>query len=100
MESAPSAGGSFKPGGEEQPKSIDEAQRMFDQRSQTFEAAGADCTLLCKALSSMQRAAEHLCQLVAEGGPTDRKRCDDAKQRVVSARAKVTQMCGNCEDRQ
>lgn len=49
------------------------------------------CTTACRALSSMERAAEHLCEL-SEGD----ERCAGAQQRVARARERVTAQCPAC----
>ena len=56
---------------------IPHAQTKFDESHKAVMAAGNDCASLCKALSSMSRATEHLCALTKGGGDSDRKRCDD-----------------------
>ena len=90
--------GAFKPGDDAdgKPATLDDAQRQFDQDFKAFQAAGSDCVTLCKALSSMKRAAEHLCALAAEGGEPDKKRCGDAREKVAGATTKVNQTCGGC----
>lgn len=70
---------------------IAKAQAQFDQSNQAFMAAGNDCAQLCKALSSMTNATDHLCELTGED-----KRCTDAKARLDAARAKVKSTCGVC----
>jgi len=71
------------------------AQASFDEAQNAFTAAGNDCAQLCKALSSMSRATERLCELSKESG--DDKRCTDATTRLETARAKVKSSCGGCE---
>jgi hypothetical protein len=93
------AGSSFKPGEDHEeklPATLDEAQRDFEQRWQSFQAAGNDCVTLCKALSSMKRAADHLCAMSDSGGDADKKRCSDAKDKVATASNKVKETCGGC----
>jgi hypothetical protein len=70
------------------------AQANFDDATRQLGAAGGDCTKLCKALASMQRATERLCGLVA--GSTDVRRCTDARSRLTAATAKVNATCGSC----
>jgi len=71
------------------------AQASFDEASAAFTAAGNDCAQLCKALGSMTRATERLCELAKENG--DDKRCNDATTKLDSARTKVKSSCGACE---
>jgi len=70
------------------------AQGELDDAQAAFTAAGTDCASLCKALASMSRATDHLCELAKEGG--DAKRCDDAKTRLDAAQTKVKSTCGGC----
>ncbi len=72
------------------------AQKYFDDSASEFAAAGSDCLSLCKALASMQRAADHLCELSKDAGDDGKKRCDDAQGRVTEARGRVKSSCGGC----
>jgi hypothetical protein len=56
-----------------------------------FDQVSADCTLACKALASLKRAADHLC-VVAEP-----EECSDARVRVDRARRAVEAQCGGCD---
>lgn len=71
------------------------ARAKFDEAESAFAAAGNDCAQLCRALSSMTRATERLCELAKENG--DDKRCTEATGKLESARAKVKSSCGGCE---
>jgi hypothetical protein len=72
------------------------AQSAFDDASKAFAAAGSDCVTMCKALQSMARATERLCELAGDGA--DAARCTDAKSKLEGARAKVKATCGGaCE---
>ena len=54
---------------------------------------GADlCVTACSALSSMERAARHLCDLTGDGDA----RCDSARSRVSGATERVTASCPAC----
>jgi len=53
-------------------------------------AQGGDCATACKALDSMRRAADRLCQL----DPGDR--CAKARQKVSDATARVNASCPSC----
>jgi hypothetical protein len=59
-----------------------------------LEAAQGDCAAACRALASMQHATERLCALAGE--PDDRRRCEDAKKRLLAARDRVRSACGEC----
>lgn len=52
------------------------------------------CTRACKALASMQRAADRLCELTGEADD----RCTGVRARVDAARAVVEQSCKSCDD--
>jgi hypothetical protein len=68
------------------------------QASGSFRAGddglgGADpCVTACSALSSMERAARHLCDLTGDGD----ERCDNARSRVSGATERVTASCPAC----
>ncbi|MCC6217450.1 MAG: hypothetical protein IT376_21515 [Polyangiaceae bacterium] len=60
--------------------------------AQLAEAPGRDrCELACRALGSLERSADRICQLDG-GGP----RCRAARDRVADARARVRAACGAC----
>ncbi|MFT3766443.1 MAG: hypothetical protein QM820_13160 [Minicystis sp.] len=50
------------------------------------------CATACKALSSMQSSADHLCKLAGEGDG----RCEDARGRVRGAGTRVRAVCPTC----
>jgi hypothetical protein len=63
-----------------------------DRASETELGAGGTCDVACRALASMQRAAEHLCELSGE----DDERCSGARTRVRSATERVREACPAC----
>jgi len=73
-----------------------EAELDFEIAQDAFTAAGNECASLCKALASMKRATEHLCELTQGGSNNDQKRCTDAKAKLETAQAKVKATCGGC----
>jgi hypothetical protein len=75
---------------------IPHAKIAFDQSEAAFTAAGTDCAQLCKALASMQRAADHLCDLTKDGADLDKQKCTDARARVTTAKDRVAKACGGC----
>ena len=97
---APSAGAGAPPTATAaEPMPVDDlrhAQSGFDESARAFAAAGSDCAQMCRALASMQRAAEHLCELTKDGGDLDRKRCTEARDHVGNARDRVQSSCGAC----
>ena len=57
------------------------------------DLAGADpCATACSALSSMERAAKHLCDLTGDSDA----RCDSARSRVAGATERVGASCPAC----
>ncbi len=70
------------------------ARAELERAQSDLDAAATDCTAACRALSSMERATQHLCTLAAD--PDDQKRCDDAQHRLAAARARVRSSCGTC----
>ena len=75
-------------------KRSQQAEVSFNDAETAFAAAGNDCAQLCKALGSMTNATDRLCELAKENG--DDKRCDAAKSKLDTARAKVKSTCGEC----
>jgi hypothetical protein len=59
-----------------------------------LEAAAGDCSVACRALASMERATQHLCDLAVDAD--DQGRCGDARQRLLAARQRVRSACGTC----
>lgn len=51
------------------------------------------CAIACKALTSMRRAADRMCDLV---GVSD-DQCSDARARVVRSQSRVSSVCPACE---
>ena len=62
----------------------------FQKNVQEFDRVSTDCAVACKALASLERAANHLCA-VAEP-----EECNDARVRVDRARRAVQSQCGGC----
>lgn len=64
-----------------------------DVRAGSDGAAVADpCATACSALSSMERAAKHLCDLTGDAD----SRCDNARSRVSGAAERVNASCPVC----
>ena len=76
--------------GEAMPPSVGAARSELAAREHDFEMAGADCEKACKALASLERAANHLCAL------SEPDECADARARVDRARRAVSAQCGGC----
>jgi len=70
------------------------ASNEVESSQRELDVAGSDCRNACRALGSMDRAAGRLCEL--SQGADEGNRCNDAKQRVYSARDRVRTNCGSC----
>ena len=73
-----------------EPPSVASARAEVDRAEQQISAAQSDCTEACRALASMERAADHLCAL--DSG----SECARVRQRVEAARERVRTSCGEC----
>jgi hypothetical protein len=76
--------------GNEFPESVGAARTDFDKQANAVELSSADCQAACKALASLERAANRLC-LVAEP-----QECSEARVRYDRARRAVMAQCGGC----
>jgi hypothetical protein len=87
------------PGGGAMPRSMALTNAQNDVESSQRELdpnlANNDCKNACRALGSMDRAAGRLCGLVQSD---EMRRCDDAKEKVYSARDRVKRTCKACDD--
>lgn len=72
------------------PATIGAARSELGAREHDVEMAGSDCEKACKALASLERAANHLCML------SEPDECADARARVDRARRAITAQCGGC----
>ena len=66
------------------------ARGELDRAESQVGAATSDCAAACRALESMERAAEHLCALDAGS------ECGRARERLEAARQRVRASCGGC----
>jgi hypothetical protein len=66
------------------------ARGELDRAEGQLSAVQGDCASACRALASMERAAEHICAL--DSG----NECGRARERVDSARERVRATCGTC----
>jgi hypothetical protein len=65
----------------------------FEAQSSALESASTqDCATACKALESLSRAAQHICEVAPD-------QCDAAKARLKSASDRVHAACASCEVR-
>jgi hypothetical protein len=69
---------------------INAARGELDRAESQVSAATSDCATACRALESMERAAEHLCAL--DSG----SECGRARNRLEAARERVRASCGGC----
>ncbi len=67
------------------------ARSDLDRAESQIAAATGDCATACRALASMERAAQHLCAL--DSG----RECDRARERLAAARERVRSSCGGCQ---
>ena len=68
-----------------------EREQLMLQLTQEYDALStSDCTSACRALASMERAANRLC--VLDTG----KVCDDARTKLEDARKRVRAACPMC----
>jgi hypothetical protein len=81
-------------GGSSRSVALANASRDVDSSQRELDVAAGDCRNACRALGSMDRAAGKVCELAQ--GDNEGRRCDDAKQRVYSARDRVKTTCGSC----
>lgn len=87
----PAGGGSAAT---ERSTALRSASNEIESSQRELDVAGSDCRNACRALGSMDRAAGRLCEL--SQGSDEGHRCNDAKQRVYSARDRVRTTCGSC----
>ncbi len=66
------------------------ARSELDRAEEKLSAAQSDCAAACRALASMERAADHLCSL--DSGAE----CRRAHDRVDAARERIRATCGGC----
>lgn len=69
-----------------------EAQQKGVGASAGSTAPADPCATACSALSSMERATKHLCELTGDGDA----RCDSARSRVSGATERVSASCPAC----
>ena len=72
------------------------ARRDLQSATRDLDASLGDCSNACRALVSLERATAHLCELADSS--SDRTSCDDAKARVIRARAQIKASCGTCSN--
>jgi len=70
-----------------------DALSAFDQAQVRLSAGGNDCRTACRALGSMRRSADRICELEPTGSDS---RCERARQRLRDAEKRVHSGCGEC----
>ncbi|WP_434048190.1 MULTISPECIES: hypothetical protein [Sorangium] len=65
------------------------------KKAEPEHVTAAPCETACRALASMDRAAQHLCGLAGDAD----QRCDAARTRVKSATDRVEARCPRCAER-
>jgi hypothetical protein len=73
---------------------LQSAANEIESSQRELDVSAGDCRNACRALGSMDRAAGKVCELAQGDG--EGHRCDNAKQRVYSARDRVKTTCGAC----
>lgn len=74
---------------------LEEAMASFDRAATELASPARECKQACKALGSMERSRDRICEL---NGPDDPgERCEKAKERVESSRESLRRRCGSCE---
>jgi len=72
--------------------------RLTDARRELEIATSErDCARACRALESMERAAQQVCALART--PEERNECTSAGEQVDKARTKLQQACGGCSQK-
>ena len=71
-------------------RTVGVARKDYESSAAAVDSAMSNCQEACKALQSLERAANHLC-MVAEP-----EECTDARQRFDRARRAVQSPCGGC----
>jgi hypothetical protein len=84
------------PVGAEDPHGASGARvRLAEARRELEIAANErDCARACRALESMERAAQQVCELARSAD--ERRECTSAGDQVDKARSKVQSVCGAC----
>lgn len=78
-------------------KAVTQAQQEFDGALRALEVGGeTDCATLCRALSSLARATERLCNLTRGEPDSTERRCTDARTRLKEATQRVRAACPEC----
>jgi hypothetical protein len=72
-------------GDEEKPRRRDEAPQQSSQAEARTGKVGSPCDMACRALSSMRRSAERICELAG----ADDERCTRARGRVAAAEERI-----------
>jgi hypothetical protein len=85
---APGAADPHSPAGRARVR-LSEARRELE-----IAMSERDCARVCRALESMERAAQQVCELARS--PEERSECASATQQVDKARGKVQSACGEC----
>lgn len=89
----PSSLATASPSSPPAPKAAGQSSMPGAFRAGDGDYGNADaCTTACSALSSMERAAKHLCDLTGDGDA----RCDNARSRVSGATERVMSSCPAC----
>ncbi len=73
---------------------LDAALSLFQKSELELSGGLSDCDHACKALGSMERSMNRICELT---GPEDvEHRCEDARKKARRARERVEKNCPRC----
>jgi hypothetical protein len=89
---APTPESSASPG--DRRSALMQARAEVERTERELLNGAPNCENACRALSSMQRAVEHLCALADDSD--DKRRCEDATHRFSTTRDRVFTTCGSC----
>ncbi len=79
------------------PAGLAEAQGEVDAALRALETSQEpDCVTLCRALSSLARATERLCNLTRGEPESTERRCGDARAKLKEATQRVRAACPEC----
>ncbi len=92
----PSREGALGPGAAAPHSPGGNARNRFVQARRELDIATGerDCARACRALESMERASNQVCELARS--KEDRQACESTREQVDSARTQVQSACGDC----
>jgi hypothetical protein len=97
---APPAGYAEPPSAQDPHARYERASIQLSQAKEQLRVATSqkDCATACRALDSMERAAEQVCEIASSS--EERRSCKTAEGDVADARKRVQAACGGCRKSQ